>query len=165
MRPADDSTLPDDALLALARLLRGAAGCSFVALTPMRNGQPTGPRHAVDLIAAIPRVRSVAAEGITTTMQLPLRRGTDTVGLLELGWQQPQRDADLHTLTDFLPLATLLADDRALRDRVAELQAQVERELPYLRGELRRRRSAHADRRGSGHARRANGHRPGGADR
>jgi len=36
-----------------------------------------------------------------------------------------------------LPLATLLAEDRLVRDRANELQGRLERELPYLRGELR----------------------------
>jgi formate hydrogenlyase transcriptional activator len=124
-----ESDLPADARLALARLLRAAAGCSFVALTPLHNGQPAGPRRTVDLSttgAAPARVQSI-----------PLRRGTATVGLLELGWDDPQPDPDLRTLADLLPLATLLVDHAMLSHRAGELAAQLERELPYLRGELR----------------------------
>jgi formate hydrogenlyase transcriptional activator len=116
-----DPALPDDALLALARLLGSAVGCSFVALTPMRDGQPAGPRRSVDL---------AAGKGIVTTSKVPLNRGASTIGVLELGWSGPHSDPDARALADLLPLAPLLADDQLLRDR-------LERELPYLRGELR----------------------------
>jgi formate hydrogenlyase transcriptional activator len=117
-----DPALPDDALFALARLLRSAVRCSSIALTPIRDGQPAAPRRTVDLAAT--------GEGISTTLKVELHRGASTIGLLELGWPEPHSDPDPQALVDLLPLAALLADDQLLRNR-------LERELPYLRGELR----------------------------
>jgi formate hydrogenlyase transcriptional activator len=64
-----------------------------------------------------------------------LRAAEEAIGLLEVAWREPE--PDLHRLDALLPLATLLADDLLLRGRADELQARLERELPYLRGELR----------------------------
>jgi len=49
------------------------------------------------------------------------------VGLLELGWREPPTDSDLRALAALLPLATLLAEDRLVRDRANELQGRLER--------------------------------------
>jgi formate hydrogenlyase transcriptional activator len=155
-----DSALPDDAMLALARCLRAAVGCSWIALSPLRDGNSAGPRRTIDLTASQPSVLAFPADVIAaTTVRIlqvpgdrlpagvpagcrtyvlhPLRARADTIGLLELAWHEPKPDANLHAIDSFLPLAVLLADDSVVRGRVQELEARLERDLPYLRGELR----------------------------
>ncbi len=151
-------SLPNEALLALARLLHAALGCSWLALS---DGAAGGSRRVVDVTAARCAVRTERVGGIsllaTRTARLlqfpedrhllppdvpadcrtyllqPLHCGDALVGVLELAWNAPRTNPELRPLDDLLPLATLLVEHQRLSGRVEELQ----RELPYLRGELR----------------------------
>jgi formate hydrogenlyase transcriptional activator len=154
----------DQALLALACLMNTAMGCQWIALTPVREPGAMGSRHIVDLSSAPPTVRTdtravpttidatrlfqlpedrlvvphnLAPPTCRTLLAQPLHSGGSLVGLLEIAWDEPRPDVDARDLAELLPLAALLADHRLLRERAAELEARLEREVPYLRGELR----------------------------
>jgi formate hydrogenlyase transcriptional activator len=146
----------DDALLALGHLLHDRLGCTWLALTPVREGAAAGPRRTVDMAA--PQVRAEPADALAALFATPTVRvfalpedrlhlppnvappGCRTyllrplpAGLLELAWPESRPNPNLAALDELLPLAALVADDWLLRERLEELQ----RELPYLRGELR----------------------------
>jgi hypothetical protein len=150
---------PDAALVTFARVLHQALGCSWVAVAPIQSGAHAIQRHVVDLATTPEHVRAdpayaITADGIRvlqlpedrlrlqgnqppasskTYRTIPLHIGTVMVGRLELAWSERQDDPDLRRLGALLPLAALLADDRLMRRRLEDL----ERERPYLRGELR----------------------------
>jgi formate hydrogenlyase transcriptional activator len=145
------NALPDDALLALARLVHASLECSWLALTPIRDGTAAGPRRIVDFSGAMPadvsrEPQPLQPPGLAPSgcrgyfsQNLTARSGSPPnglIGLLELAWRGAQ-PTDLRPLVALLPLATLLADACLVRDRADVLQARLERELPYLRGELR----------------------------
>lgn len=136
-------------------------GATWVGLTSV----PLGLRRVVDLARPAPAIAVGAADRVAALpeevgddlLQLPDHRLTamavpadcrsyllrllhgpaGRMGVLELAWRTPQLDVEFGALDAILRLAALLADDLAVRTRLDELQAQVEREVPYLRGELR----------------------------
>jgi formate hydrogenlyase transcriptional activator len=130
----------------------------------MHGPEILGLRQLVDLAAEPPTIRLEACAGLipadtTRLFQLPedrlllaphvapvtcrtllvqpLHAAGDVVGALELGWDKLRSEVPERDLADLLPLAALIADDLSLRTRTAELEARLEREVPYLRSELR----------------------------
>jgi formate hydrogenlyase transcriptional activator len=130
--------LRDHALLAFARILHDAVGCVWIALTAIHEGSAVGSPHFVDLRHVPPHLRTEPPprgerDAAPFVKQYSLGSADRVVGSLELGWREAPAQAADRLIDDLLPLAALLAEDRVLRSEVAELK----REVPYLRGELR----------------------------
>jgi formate hydrogenlyase transcriptional activator len=166
-----EPSLPEAALRLLAEEFHSRLGATWLALTPVQDGVPVGPRsiavtHATAHITHQPskgvaelldwlrtqptpwsfgtradlpdRLAALLPEPFPYYLAHPLFSGPDLIGLLELARNDAVRSAwDFDLLARLSPLAALLADDRLARHQTAELQGRLDREVPYLRDELR----------------------------